>query len=189
MPKYKIAENSGEKRLRKEGIVAIISLTVVCGFFPPSVIPAGGGFASKKKKRARVKTLQTLQKLFKLQDKWETWTIYQKILMLPYQRGVLNDHIQLTEPHGPGFSVDTVNIKGSPSQPRMVLHFCCHTTAPMPAPQCFAGPPVLFYTTYSPQPARKTQVNCCCCTLLSVPYEDTSPTCRRYHRHHQHPTT
>lgn len=68
---------------------------------------------------------------------------------------------------------DTVNIKGSLSQPRMVLHFCCHTEAPTPTPQFFAGPPVLFYVPHSPQPPRKTQDESCCCTLFSVPYEDT----------------
>lgn len=33
MPECKIAENIGEKRLRKEGITAIITLTVVWGFW------------------------------------------------------------------------------------------------------------------------------------------------------------
>lgn len=93
MPKYKIAENTGEKRLRKKGIIAIISLTVVCDFFSPSVILAGGRFASNKKKRAKVKTPQTPREFFKLQEKWEIGIIYQKILMLLYQWGVLSDHI------------------------------------------------------------------------------------------------
>jgi len=59
IPKHKIAENIGEEAQKGGNHSNYFLDSGLAFFFYPSVIPAGGWFASNKEKTFRVKTPQT----------------------------------------------------------------------------------------------------------------------------------